>query len=169
MNTAELAQSELRSPLGIAAAVSAWLAGAILIGLGSLSVYSIVSRSLGFDPVMGDFEMVQAGLAVCIALFLPWCHLCGGNIIVDFFTVRAAQRSKRRLDAFGNILFALVMALVAWRTGAGAAAMLETGETTMLLGFPLWISYAAMTPGFALAALVAVAMGCRAWREGAHG
>lgn len=169
MNTPEQAQSALRTPLGIAAAVSAWLAGAILVGLGGLSVYSIVSRALGFDPVMGDFEMVQAGLAIAIALLLPWCHLCGGNIIVDFFTVRAAHRSKRRLDAFGHILFALVMALVAWRTAAGAAGMWQTGETTMLLGFPLWISYAGMTPGFVLAALVALALGRRAWREGAHG
>lgn len=169
MNTPEQARSNLRSPLGIAAAASALLAGAILVGLGGLSVYSIVSRSIGFDPVMGDFEMVQAGLAVCIALFLPWCHLCGGNIIVDFFTVRAARRSKRRLDAFGHVLCAIVMALVAWRTGAGAAGMVATGETTMLLGFPLWISYAAMTPGFALTAVVALDMGRQAWKEGTRG
>lgn len=169
MNTPDQMQSALRSPIGITAAASAFIAGAILVALGGLSVYSIVSRSIGFDPVMGDFEMVQAGLAVCIALFLPWCHLNGGNIIVDFFTVRVAHRSKRRLDAFGHVLFAIVMVLVAWRTGAGAVGMLQSGETTMLLGFPLWISYAAMTPGFALSAVVALHLGQQAWKEGARG
>jgi hypothetical protein len=34
--------------------------------------------------------------------------------------------------------------------GAGAVSLREAGETTMLLGFPIWIAYAAMTPGLAL-------------------
>jgi TRAP-type C4-dicarboxylate transport system permease small subunit len=38
-------------------------------------------------------------------------------------------------------------------------------ETTMLLGFPLWIAYGAMTPGLALTSLAAVYRSLRAWSE----
>ena len=57
------------------------------------------------------------------------------------------------------------MALVAWRTAAGAVSLKAAGETTMLLGFPLWMSYAAMTPGFVLTAAAALHGAFDAWTE----
>ncbi len=139
------------------------MGGVVLTGILGMSVASIVPRTLGFQPILGDYELVQVGLAVCVAMFLPWCQLKGGNIIVDFFTARLRARSQRRLDAFGALLFALMMALIAWRLTAGAAALVDTGETTMLLGFPLWIAYALMVPGFALTALAALDTAWKAW------
>jgi TRAP-type C4-dicarboxylate transport system permease small subunit len=130
-----------------------------------MSVTSIVLRSLGLEPIQGDFELVQVGLAACIALLLPWCQLQGGNIIVDFFTAHLHRRTQRRLDTIGALLFGIVMALVAWRTGVGAAAIKANGETTMILGFPIWIGYALMTPGLALTAVAALYNAFTAWKE----
>ncbi|HWQ37292.1 MAG TPA: TRAP transporter small permease [Burkholderiales bacterium] len=150
-------------------ALAAWaaiVAGAILAAIAGMVVTSVALRALGLAPVQGDFELVQVGLAACIALFLPWCQLRGSNIIVDFFTTRARIRTQRRLDAFAALLVALMMALVAWRAAAGAFSAHQSGETTMILGFPIWWSYAAMTPGLALTAVVALFCVWRAWREG---
>jgi TRAP-type C4-dicarboxylate transport system permease small subunit len=147
------------------AAAAALFGGALLSAIALMSVASIAPRSLGMQPIEGDFELVQVGLAVCITLLLPWCELQGGNITVDFFTARMRVRFQRRLDAIGSMLFAVMIALVTWRTGAGAAAMKAARETTMLLGFPLWIAYAAMTPGLALTSLAAVYRSVRAWSE----
>ena len=137
----------------------------LLTAIALMSVTSIAYRSLGMQPIQGDFELVQVGLAMCVSLLLPWCQLQGGNITVDFFTARMGKRWQRKLDAIGCCLFAVVMALVAWRTGAGASALRAAGETTMLLGFPLWIGYAAMTPGFALTAAAAIQSAAVAWTE----
>jgi TRAP-type C4-dicarboxylate transport system permease small subunit len=126
--------------------------GAILAALTLMSVASIGGRLAG-RPIQGDFELVQMGCAVAIAFFLPYCQLKRANIIVDFFTVRAPARARRALDAAGSFLLAAAMALLAWRTGAGTLAMKAGGETSMIMGVPLWYAYAAMTPGFALAAL----------------
>jgi hypothetical protein len=41
-----------------------------------------------------------------IALFLPWCQLRRGNIIVDFFTAKASDRTNAMLDRFGALLLA---------------------------------------------------------------
>jgi TRAP-type C4-dicarboxylate transport system permease small subunit len=149
----------------VLAAGAALLGGALLSAIALMSVASIVPRSLGLQPIQGDFELVQVGLAICVTLLLPWCQLQGGNIIVDFFTTWMRKRWQRRLDALGSVLFAGVIALVAWRTGVGAASLKSAGETTMLLGFPLWIGYAAMTPGLALTSATALYSAALAWDE----
>ncbi len=149
----------------VVAAAAALVGGALLTAIALMSVVSVVARTLGFQPIQGDFELVQVGLAICVTLLLPWCQLQGGNIIVDFFTARMRKGWQRRLDAAGCVLFAAVMALVAWRTGVGAVSLKSAGETTMLLGFPLWIGYAAMVPGLALTSAAALLSAAGAWIE----
>lgn len=121
-----------------------------------MTVVSIVGRSAFRAPVPGDVEVTQLGIAWAISLCLPWCQLHGGNIIVDFFTQRAGARTLRVLDAMGCVLLALMAALLAWRTAAGALAVHGAGETSMIIGLPGWWVYAGLAPGLALAALIAL-------------
>lgn len=147
------------------AALSAFMGGAILTVITLMAVTSIVMRSIGFEPIQGDFELVQVALAGCIALMLPWCQLQGGNLTVDFFTVGLRKSRQRRLDAIGAVLFAIVMALVTWRTCAGAISVKASNESTMILGFPLWIGYVAMIPGLLLTVFAALQTARTAWKE----
>jgi len=153
------------SPIEKLAAFSALIGGAILTGITLMEVASITMRSLGFQPIQGDFELVQLVLAACIALMLPWCQLQGGNLTVDFFTVRLQREKQRGLDAVGSLLFAIVMAVLTWRTWAGAIGAHASHESTMILGFPLWIGYAAMIPGLLLTTLSALHTARVAWKE----
>ena len=150
------------------AALSAFAGGAILTAITVMAVASIAMRSLGFQPIQGDFELVQVALAGCIALMLPWCQLKGGNLTVDFFTARLRKTRQRHLDAVGALLFAVIMTVVAWRTCAGAIAAKASNESTMILGFPLWIGYAAMIPGLVLTAIAALQTARVAWKEAGH-
>ena len=150
------------------AALSAFAGSAILTAITAMAVASIAMRSLGFQPIQGDFELVQVALAGCIALMLPWCQLKGGNLTVDFFTARLRKTRQRRLDAIGAVLFAVIMTVVAWRTCAGAIAVKASNESTMILGFPLWIGYAAMIPGLVLTAIAALQTARVAWKEAGH-
>jgi TRAP-type C4-dicarboxylate transport system permease small subunit len=134
----------------------ALLGGAVGSAVALLTVASIAGRSLASSPIAGDVELTQFGVALCISLCLPWCQLHGGNIIVDFFTQRAAARTRHRLDGLGAALMALMMGLLAWRTAVGAFSVYESGETTMILGAPMWISYAVLAPGLALSMLIAL-------------
>jgi len=140
------------------------IGGAVLVAMTVMSVASIVGRSLFGKPVPGDFELIQIGCAICVAAFLPWCQMQGGNIIVDFFTVRASARAQAWLDVFGALLLTAVMLLVAWRTGVGALTVKASGETSMIMGFPSWIGYAFMVPGFALTAIAGLYTAYGAWR-----
>lgn len=147
------------------ASLSALAGSAILTGIALMAVTSIGLRSAGLQPIQGDFELVQVALAGCIALMLPWCQLQGGNLTVDFFTVRLRKSRQRRLEALGAVLFALIMALVTWRTGAGVIATKASNESTMILGFPLWIGYAAMLPGLLLTVFAALRTARAAWTQ----
>ena len=138
--------------------------GAILVLLTGMSVVSIVGRSLFASPVPGDFELVQVGSAAAVAAFLPYCQLRRGNIIVDFFTARAAAGVQRALDSAGALLLAGVMGLLAWRAAAGMLTVKASGEVSMIVGFPVWIGYAAVVPSLALTALVGVATALESWK-----
>lgn len=131
----------------------ALLGAALLLGMMGLSVWSIAGRRLFDSPVLGDYEWVQLGMAVCVSAFLPLTQMLRGHVIVDFFTLRAPHALRRGLDALGALLVAGCGALLAWRLGAGALAIRASGEESMLLGIPLWIAYAGMVPCFALLAL----------------
>lgn len=127
-----------------------------------LTGVSVVLR-YGFDaPIGGDVELTQMGIALAIALCLPWCQLRGANIIVDFFTQNLQARRVRALDAFGALMLAVMTAVLALRTAAGAVAVREAQEQTMILGLPMWWAYAVLAPGLALTALIALV---QAWRH----
>lgn len=134
----------------------AMLGGLVASIVALMTVTSIALRTLTTRPIPGDVELTAFGIAVCISLCLPWCQLHGANIIVDFFTQKAGERTRQRLDGFGALLLAVMVALLAWRTAIGAFAVHEAGEETMILGLPMWWTYALLAPGLALAALVAL-------------
>jgi TRAP-type C4-dicarboxylate transport system permease small subunit len=143
--------------LDVLARAFAFAGGVVLVAMTGMSVVSIAGRTVLSRPLAGDFELVQVGCAAAVAAFLPYCQLRRGNIIVDFFTVRAGPRVQASLDALGAVLLAAVMALLAWRTAAGMLTVKAAGEITMIVGFPVWLGYAAIVPSLALTALVGLA------------
>ncbi len=139
------------------AAAFALLGGLCALLVAGLTLYSVIGRNLFAHPLPGDIELSQIGIALSIALCLPWCQLKRGNIIVDFFTQAAPERVNGALDRFGALLLAVMLGLLAWRTGVGALAVDEAGEQTMILGLPMWWGYAILAPGLALTAVIALA------------
>ncbi|HEV8689207.1 MAG TPA: TRAP transporter small permease [Ideonella sp.] len=151
-------------PLSLAFAVAG---GGVACIVAAMTVTSIVMRSLLSRPIPGDVELTQLGIALAISLCLPWAQLHGANIIVDFFTQSLEPRANRRLDAVGALLLAAMCALLSWRTSMGALAVHAAGETSMILDLPMWWVYAALAPGLALTALIALVQAARCWRGGA--
>jgi TRAP-type C4-dicarboxylate transport system permease small subunit len=142
-------------------ALSKWLAiggGLIFVALVGMEIVSIVGRKLASAPVPGDVEILQMCAAFASATFFAYCHLARGDVKVDFFTHNLAPRRIALLDAFGSFTVAAFGGLVAWRTGAGAVALYEAGETSAVLGWPVWLAQALMVPGFALLALAGLYM-----------
>ncbi len=141
------------------------VAGAlILVALSLVTVVSVIGRYLFGRPIHGDFEMVEMGCAIAVSLFLPYCQLRLGNVIVDFATVRAPQVVKRALDVFGCLLLCAMGALLAWRLSLGGYDLYRYNDQTMVLAINTWIAYAVVVPCFALLAAAGMATAWRAAR-----
>ena len=130
------------------------LAGVLLTVITLMTCLSLIGRNTTGATIVGDFELTGVAAGAAIALFMPYCQLRRGNIIVDFFTAKLSADANGRLDRLGALLLALVFALLAWRTVLGGLNAYNTQSTTMMMGFPEWIVYVAMVPPFILATLI---------------
>ncbi len=160
-------------------ASSRWLAymgGAVLVALALLTVVSVIGRALlvwGGRPIKGDFELVEAGCAIAIFAFLPWCQLKRGHVTVDIFIQTLPARAQAFLGLVGDLLLALAAYVILWRLwlsfgekfpfgGDGLRALLGMGarpffvETTYELEMPIWIPYAVSLVGAAMFFIVSL-------------
>ncbi len=158
---------------------SRWLAyvgGTVLAGIALMTVVSIIGRALiplGLKPIKGDFELVEAGCAIAIFAFLPWCQIRRGHVTVDIFIQNLPSRVQAFLGLVGDALLMIAAYVILWRLwlgfgekfpygGEGFRKALGMGskpffvETTYELELPIWIPYAAALVGAALFFIVAL-------------
>ncbi len=144
--------------------MSAVLGVLVFVALVTMSIVSILGRKLAATPVPGDMEILQMAAAFASTSFFAYCHLNGGDMKVDFFTARLSTSTQHRLDAIGSLLMGLLGWLLTWRSGAGCVSLYQSGETSMVLGWPVWVAYALMLPGFFLLGLAGFYMAGVHWR-----
>jgi len=161
------------------ARVMAYLGGTVLVALTVLTCVSIIGRSLvtiahsgyvkahmawlselliqgNFGPIPGDFEILEAGIAFAVFAFLPWCQINNGHASVDIFTSRFPVRTNRLIDLVSASLMAVVFVVIAWRLWIAMGDKMRYGETTFILQFPIWWSYALSVGAAIVAGMVAV-------------
>ena len=146
-----------------------WLCGAfavaggiVLAGIAMTTVVSVLGRKFFGGAIAGDFEIVEIGCAVAVSLFLPYCQLNKGNVIVDFFTLKASLTVQRWLDALGCVLLTLVAILLTWRLGAGGISLYSSNDQTMVLQVGTWWAFLVVVPSMALLSAVGILTTVRA-------
>ena len=150
------------------AKLCAVLAGLLLTVITLMTCVSLIGRNTVGWTIVGDVEISGFVAGAAIALFMPWCQLRRGNIIVDFFTTRASAATQGALDRLGALLLCAVMVLMTWRSGVGGLNAWNSKSGSMMLGLPEWLVYICMVPPLFLTALIALAQALRGFqREGA--
>ena len=144
-------------------------AGVLMTGITLLTCVSLIGRNTTGWTIVGDFELSGSAAGAAVALFMPWCQVRRGHIIVDFFTTGASARTQDALDRFGAFLLGGVMALMAWRSAMGGLSAWKSNAGSMMLGFPEWIVYACIVPPLALCALIAWAQALQGFPPDSHG
>ncbi len=139
----------------------AWFGALVLTALAVISVVSIAGRAFSFaglGPVPGDFELVEAGTALAVFCFLPWCHLRRAHADVTLFWHAYPPLLQRLLEILGDALMLAVWLLLVWRMGIATLEFRGNGEVSFILQMPVWWGYAA--------SFVPAALGCLAyaWR-----
>lgn len=143
--------------LSLLARACAILAGLLMTAITLVTCASLIGRNTIGTTLLGDYELTAVTAGAAVALFLPWAQLRRGNIIVDFFTAKMPAGLNAGLDRFGALTLALVMLLLAWRTVIGCLNAYDGQTTTMMLGFPEWVVYAAMVPPLLLTGVIGLA------------
>ncbi len=130
--------------------------GFVLSLLIIIVVVSILGRETGIGAIKGDYELVEAGMAFAIFAFLPYAHMTGAHATVDIFTDWMAEASHRKLSAVIDVVFAVVLVIIAVKLFDGMTSKRDSGQTTLLLQFPVWWGYALSSGAAAIGAVVGV-------------
>jgi TRAP-type C4-dicarboxylate transport system permease small subunit len=154
----------------------AYFGGVLLAVLAVMVCVSIIGRALdgfGLSPITGDYELVEAGCAIAVFAFLPWCQLKRGHVAVDIVVQNMPPRVKAFSGLVGDILLAIVAYVILWRIWLGFGEKFPYGsdelrsvfgfgsrpffpETTYELEIPTWIPYGLSVIGAALFFIVAL-------------
>lgn len=121
--------------------MAAILGGFVMSGLVVMTVVSVIGRWLFSSPIYGDFELVEMGTAISVFLFLPYCHMNRGNVIVDLFLAWAPRGLQSFFDVLGSIALAAIAGMLTWRMVLGGFDMVEYNETTYILAMPIWWAF----------------------------
>ena len=118
--------------------VIAILGGCLVLVIGVLVCVSVTSRKIFHSAIPGDFEFVQMATALAVFAFLPLAQARRVNIVVDVFSNRWSERTRRRIDALWDLLYAAMMGVIGYCMINGSIEAFRTNTTSMVLQLPLW-------------------------------
>jgi TRAP-type C4-dicarboxylate transport system permease small subunit len=118
----------------------ALVGGIALLGAMLTMIATVVGAAFG-KPLLGDSEIVEFLGGITVFTFLPYCHLRGSNVLVDFFTQRLPERAQDWLDAMMNLVFAAVAVALTWRLIEGGIAVFARDKRSMFHQRPAWWGY----------------------------
>lgn len=156
-------------PLWFAAVAAAGAGGVVLLGLALLTVCSVLGRVIFNQPIPGDFELMENGIAAGVGLLLPYAQAKRGHVIVDFMTSWAPPAWRHRLDGLAALLFAALFALLLWRGVIGAEDTFRSDEQTVILGWPIWPFFLPVLLGLLLSTLILLRQACADLLAGRRG
>ena len=139
--------------------------GLLLVACALLTTASIITHALFSHQIRGEFDLVSFGTSWAVYLFLPYCQLTRGNVVVDFFFSGAGPRLKHLLDALGNLLYFAIAFLLIWRMGVGGIEIFNSGQSSAVLKVPYWLSFPLALTCLGLLAIGTLYSMCRSVRE----
>jgi TRAP-type C4-dicarboxylate transport system permease small subunit len=120
------------------ATILAIIGGLLSCAMAVIVTVSVAGRYLFSAPIPGDYDFVGILCGSAIFAFLPYCQLKRGNVLVDFFTIRAPPRIKAVLDALGTIIFLTAAVMFTWRLYYGTLEMRQSAEQIAAFAFYRW-------------------------------
>ena len=132
------------------------LAGGILLFLVVfLNTFSVAGGIVG-NPIPGDFELTEMGVAIAVFAFLPYCQLTNANVTADIFTSRASPRWLALFGLTSSLVALLFSILLFWCMSQGMVDRYNYQYTSAILLIPMWIPYVPVLFSWVLLLLAAI-------------
>lgn len=115
--------------------------GFLLLAVVLVNAASLAGNIALAQPVPGDFEIVEVGVAVAVFSFLPYCQITGANVTADIFTAWAGPRVRGALGVLASLIALGFGILLLWRMSYGLADYRQYREVTTIYQFPIWYAF----------------------------
>ncbi len=115
--------------------------GLLLIAVVLVNATSLAGNIFLNQPVPGDFEIVEVGVAVAVFSFLPYCQITDANVTADIFTAWARPRIINLLRVLASTVALGFAALLLWRMWLGLIDYRIYREVTTIYQFPIWVAF----------------------------
>lgn len=115
--------------------------GVCLVLACGLTAASIIG-GLALKPLPGEIELVEALCGLAVFAFLPFCQLKRGHVGVDILISAFGPKAMNLSQLIGDVIIAILIALITWRHAIGTLDKFGNGETTPLLLLPVWWGFA---------------------------
>jgi TRAP-type C4-dicarboxylate transport system permease small subunit len=139
------------------------LAGLLVLALAT--VLDVLLRWIFNSPIVGLNDTYSLFAAVIIASSFPLCIAQRGNITIRFLGKFLGSRVSNLFETFGNFVTCGIFVLMAWQIWLYANQLLEDGETTWILNWPVSPWWRVITILILVNVPVTLVMGIASFRE----
>jgi TRAP-type C4-dicarboxylate transport system permease small subunit len=133
--------------------------GVALVAAMLLTVLDVVLRHTLNAPLRGTFELTELAMAGIAFLGLAHAQHLGEHITIDLLYERLPPSGRRALDRLSRLVSLLVAGTVTWQLLGYLGRMRASGETTGVLGLPVYPAVGLAGAGFGLFALALLGRG----------
>ena len=148
---------------------SALLGGIVLFAIMILVSVAVFFRYVLNQPILGNQELVEIGMAVVVMLAIPYTSLKGQHIRVDIFDNMLGDAGRFFCDLVSRSIGVFVLYLLVQKAWDKALDAYEYEDVTNMIEIPVWIAYGAITAGMGLFACVLVLKIISQIRHGVRG
>lgn len=125
------------------------LAGISLLFMVAVITIGVLTRYLFNNPMTGSDEIVQmTGVA------LPYAIFHGAHVRVDIFDDALGHWGRMAGDILARLQTGFVLVILVARAWSKMLDAFEFGDTTNMLGLPIWPFYGILAAGISLCVLV---------------
>lgn len=108
-----------------------------LIAMFLLVCANILLRII-WQPIRGTFEIVELLGSVVVSCSIAYCALQKGHVAIGFIVERFSPRTQAIIDIVAGIISFGLFIIIVWQLGEYGTRMWRAGETSLLLGIPLY-------------------------------
>ncbi|MBK8065351.1 MAG: TRAP transporter small permease [Betaproteobacteria bacterium] len=136
--------------------------GALVLFMMGVTTVDVALRYFLNAPLKGAFEMTEISMAMVIFGGMSLAAIRREHITVDLLESKVPRWARRWQRVAGDLVCALAVAVLGWRIWVRGGALLDSRETTLVLGVPRgYVAYA-----MAVLCVVAVCVFAYcAWRD----
>lgn len=110
------------------------LAGAAILFMMAVTSIDVFGRFFFNAPLTGAFEMTEITMALVIFGGMSLAALSREHITVNLFEAQTPPRVRRVQLVAGDVVCAAVVAVMGWRIFERGNALVDSRETTLVLG-----------------------------------